>query len=156
MPVTYMAGFSNSLIMINKFLKVLISLLFSITAFGEEPGEWLIVNYWSEWCAPCRIEIPTLNELSEYLAASNVSIVGINFDEDPRDATLEIAEELGVIFPTLNKAEVKALALRPPDVMPTTYILAPNNEVAAKLVGMQSRDDILNELKRLHIEIQIN
>ena len=28
-------------------------------------GRWLIVNYWAEWCAPCRTEIPELNELYE-------------------------------------------------------------------------------------------
>ena len=27
-------------------------------------GGVAVVNYWSEWCAPCRIEIPMLNILS--------------------------------------------------------------------------------------------
>ena len=26
-------------------------------------GRWILINYWSEWCAPCRAEIPELNEL---------------------------------------------------------------------------------------------
>ena len=119
-------------------------------------ANWRIVNYWSEWCAPCRIEIPIFNALFNDLKASNVSIVGINFDEDPRDITLDIAEELGVEFPTLTIEEVEELALRPPDVMPTTYLLSPTNEVVAKLVGMQSREDILNQLAALGIAVQIN
>ena len=119
-------------------------------------ANWRIVNYWSEWCAPCRIEIPMFNALFNDLKASNVSIVGINFDEDPRDITLDIAEELGVEFPTLTIEEVEELALRPPDVMPTTYLLSPTNEVVAKLVGMQSREDILNQLAALGITVQIN
>jgi|TARA_B110000438_G_scaffold18459_1_gene17118 thiol-disulfide isomerase/thioredoxin len=119
-------------------------------------ANWRIVNYWSEWCAPCRIEIPMFNALFNDLKASNVSIVGINFDEDPRDITLDIAEELGVEFPTLTIEEVEELALRPPDVMPTTYLLSPTNEVVAKLVGMQSREDILNQLAALGIAVQIN
>ena len=119
-------------------------------------ANWRIVNYWSEWCAPCRIEIPMFNALFNDLKASNVSIVGINFDEDPRDITLDIAKELGVEFPTLTIEEVEELALRPPDVMPTTYLLSPTNEVVAKLVGMQSREDILNQLAALGIAVQIN
>ena len=25
---------------------------------------WLVINYWAEWCGPCRTEIPELNALS--------------------------------------------------------------------------------------------
>ena len=127
-----------------------------INSAVADEANWRIVNYWSEWCAPCRIEIPMFNGLFNDLKASNVSIVGINFDEDPRDITLDIAEELGVEFPTLTIEEVEELALRPPDVMPTTYLLSPTNEVVAKLVGMQSREDILNQLAALGITVQIN
>ena len=127
-----------------------------INSAVADEANWRIVNYWSEWCAPCRIEIPMFNALFNDLKASNVSIVGFNFDEDPRDITLDIAEELGVEFPTLTIEEVEELALRPPDVMPTTYLLSPTNEVAAKLIGTQSREDILNQLAALGITVQIN
>ena len=73
---------------------------FSLPAFSvdEAPGagKWRVVNYWSEWCAPCRIEIPMLNILSRELSAQGVAVVGVNFDEDPRTLTLEIAEELEI------------------------------------------------------------
>lgn len=127
-----------------------------ICAAEAEEANWRIVNYWSEWCAPCRVEIPMFNELSRELSSSKVSIVGVNFDEDPRDVTLEIAEELGIEFPTLTIEEVEGLALRPPDVMPTTYILTPANEVVAKLIGMQSREDILEQLSELGVSVQTN
>ena len=126
----------------------------SIYAAEAEEANWRIVNYWSEWCAPCRIEIPMFNGLSRELASSKVIIAGVNFDEDPRDVTLEIAEELGIEFPTLTIEEVGELNLRPPDVMPTTYILTPSNEVAAKLIGMQSREDILEHLSELGVVVQ--
>lgn len=82
---------------------------------------------------------------------SDISVVGINFDDDPRPVTLEIAAELGIEFQTLTSAEAAALTLRSPDVMPTTYILSPENEVLAKLIGMQSREDILTQLRDLGI-----
>lgn len=28
-------------------------------------GRWLVVNYWAEWCAPCREELPELNALDK-------------------------------------------------------------------------------------------
>ena len=139
--------------MLGKLTKIFLLVLLSVSIGNAEEGNWRIVNYWSEWCAPCRIEIPMFNSLSEELADKNISIVGVNFDEDPREITLEIAEELGVSFPTLTMAQVEELALRPPDVMPTTYILTPENKVVTKLIGMQKKEDILEELVKLGIEI---
>ena len=139
--------------MFGKLTKIFLLALLPVSIGNAEEGKWRIVNYWSEWCAPCRIEIPMFNSLSEELADKNISIVGVNFDEDPREITLQIAEELGVSFPTLTMAEVEELAMRPPDVMPTTYILTPENKVATKLIGMQKKEDILEELVKLGIEI---
>lgn len=86
------------------------------------------------------------NSLQERLKAGNIRIVGINFDDDPLEVTLEIAKEMGIEFPVLSQEEVERLGLRPPDVLPTTYILCPSGKVAAKLIGMQSEGDILKEL----------
>ena len=138
--------------------QLILAVLLPLSIYGAETEEanWRIVNYWSEWCAPCRIEIPMFNELSEQLSSSNVRIVGVNFDEDPREVTRDIADELGIEFPTLTLEQVEELDLRPPDIMPTTYILSPTNEVAAKLIGMQSKADILGQLMQLGLKVQSN
>ena len=141
-----------------KMFQLILAVLLPLSIYGAETEEanWRIVNYWSEWCAPCRIEIPMFNELSEQLSSSNLRIVGVNFDEDPREVTLDIADELGIEFPTLTLEQVEELDLRPPDIMPTTYILSPTNEVAAKLIGMQSKADILGQLMQLGLTVQSN
>ena len=118
-----------------------------LTAAETNDGNWRIVNYWSEWCAPCRVEIPIFNELSARLAKSNVMVVGVNFDEDPMELTLEIAAKMGIEFTVLSQEEVDLLALKLPDVLPTTYLLSPSNKVVAKLIGQQSEQDILDALR---------
>ena len=116
--------------------------------YGAEPGQekWKIINYWSEWCVPCRVEIPMLNELSKHLSSSNVIVLGVNFDDDPRETTLEIAEAMSIEFPVLTLEEIAQLKLRAPDVLPTTYILSPTNEVVAKLIGQQTHQDLMEQL----------
>ncbi len=112
---------------------------------------WKVVNYWSRTCAPCRVEIPELNVLYEELAASNVIVLGVNFDEDAREKTLKIAEFMGIKFPTLTQAKVEALQLKAPSVLPTTYILSPDNEVEARLIGAQDRNSIRDKLVELSV-----
>ena len=30
-------------------------------SFSKFEGQWLLLNFWATWCAPCREEIPELN-----------------------------------------------------------------------------------------------
>ena len=120
---------------------------------AEDAASWRVVNFWSEWCGPCRKEIPMLNALSRRLEPLGIRVVGVNFDDDPRAVTLEIAARLGIAFPTLTGDALVALNLRPPDAMPTTVILTPANEVAARLVGLQDEEAIMAQLARLGLPI---
>ena len=75
----------------------------------------------------------------------------MNFDEDNRERTVEIAEQMGITFPTLTTDQIEALNITPPAVLPTTYVLTSDNTVKAKLIGAQDRQMIFAKLAELGI-----
>lgn len=59
-------------------------------------SEPVLVDYWAEWCGPCKMIAPSLDELSTELAGK-VKIAKLNIDENP-----ELAAQFGVrSIPTL-------------------------------------------------------
>jgi thioredoxin 1 len=65
----------------------------SEATFGQEvlsANEPVLVDFWAEWCGPCRAIAPVLDELSSELEGK-VKIVKLNVDENP-----SIAAQYGV------------------------------------------------------------
>ncbi len=62
-------------------------------------GKALIINFWATWCAPCRREIPLLNQLAADHAAENFQVIGIAIDF--RDKVLEYEKEMSIGYPML-------------------------------------------------------
>ena len=55
-----------------------------------ESARPVLVDFWAEWCGPCRMVSPILDEISvEY--ADKISIVKVNVDNEPA-----LAEKYGI------------------------------------------------------------
>ena len=62
-------------------------------------GKSLVVNFWATWCAPCRREIPLLQQIARERADDGVEVVGIAVDF--RDKVLAYADEMQIDYPLL-------------------------------------------------------
>ena len=84
----------------------------------------VLVDFWAEWCGPCKMIAPVLDELAaEY--DGRVKIGKVNIDEDQ-----SLASKYGVrAIPTL--------------------LIFKNGEVAEQIVGMRSKRDLKTSLDKV-------
>ncbi|WP_298825864.1 TlpA disulfide reductase family protein [uncultured Piscinibacter sp.] len=88
----------------------------------EQRGQVVMVNFWATWCGPCKIEMPHLNRLYEKYRSSGFVLMGVNIDDDPRNA-VATATKLGVTFPVLLDGDKRVSRLYDLSTMPTTLII---------------------------------
>jgi len=111
-------------------------------------GKWLVINYWAIWCAPCRREIPELNQLAQQLAG-DTEVFAVNFDGKQGQVLAEEAAELGIAFTVLAQDPAARFNLPRSAALPVTYLIDPAGKLQKTLLGEQTATGIREQLKSL-------
>ena len=101
-------------------------------------GQWLLVNYWAEWCKPCLEEIPELGAFAGKHAGT-ARVVLVNFDGVSGEALAQQAAALG-IEPALllDRDPAQELGLARPQALPSTFVIDPSGAQGPVLLGPQT------------------
>ncbi len=112
-------------------------------------GQWLVINYWAEWCGPCRTEIPELNTLAEQLKGRPVSVLGVNFDGLQGEELSRVSEALGIRFTVLAQDPAMRFKLPRSEALPVTYIVDAQGQLRERLLGEQTSAGLSKRLSEL-------
>lgn len=105
--------------------------------FADWRGQWVLINYWAEWCKPCIEEIPHLNRFHDE-HVGQARLFGVNFDGGPVDRQSQQAKALDIRFPVLLEDPAVTLGWQRPEALPTTIVIDPEGRVRAQLRGPQT------------------
>lgn len=99
-------------------------------------GKVVLLNLWATWCAPCRKEMPHLNELQQKLGGDQFEVVALSVDrgsdKKPKDFLAEVgASALKFYHDPSAKAGFSFMAIG----MPTTLLFDREGREIGRLVG---------------------
>jgi cytochrome c biogenesis protein CcmG, thiol:disulfide interchange protein DsbE len=72
-------------------------------SLADYKGSVVLVNVWATWCAPCRIEMPSLEKLYREFGPKGLKIIGVNTHDEASDSTVRaFANGYGLTFDILR------------------------------------------------------
>lgn len=101
-------------------------------SLSDYKGRPVIMNLWATWCAPCRIEMPALQDAVERYEDEGLAILALNQAESAEVAGQYFYDEMGLTFtPLLDENSSVAASYGGMNVLPTTYFIDQEGEVSA-------------------------
>jgi thiol-disulfide isomerase/thioredoxin len=102
----------------------------------EFKGKYVVLNFWATWCAPCRKEMPMLDDLQAELGGDDFVVVLIAAGRNPKPAVRKFFEEANIVnLPTLRDPTQQYTNLMGVFGLPITVILNPEGLEIARMRG---------------------
>ena len=116
----------------------------SNTNLNKLDGNWIVINYWADWCAPCIKEIPELNEFAD--DNKDIFVFTFNFDQLDQEDLEPIAKKFDIQVPSLITHPRDIWGIQTPPAVPATFFINPNGELVLSLFRPQTKDALNNIL----------
>jgi len=108
-----------------------------VISLAEFKGKPVILNFWATWCAPCRDEMPLLQQLHDQKAKEGLVVIGINSGETGRIIDRYV-DQLSLTFTVVTDREKEATNAYGIVGLPTTFFIDREGVVRSVRVGAYS------------------
>ena len=134
-------------LIINKKLKKYENLTFLDTKkrqinINDYQGNLIILNFWATWCAPCKEEMPSLDQLQKNKNLENLKIFPINVGQETVEKVTKFFKDLNIqnldLYFDSPVTLAKKVGLRG---IPTTVLLNKEGLEFARIVGSINFED---------------
>ena len=101
-------------------------------------GQVVVLNFWATWCAPCRVEMPSFENLYRRYRSEGMTVLAVTIDRNAKPQINSFIDEYGLSFPVLLDSKGKVERLYPSMTVPFTYVIDRNGRIVARVDGAKN------------------
>jgi peroxiredoxin len=119
-----------------------------LVQLSEVAGHPVLINFWATWCAPCRLEMPAIQDRFESYRNEGFEVIAVNFDESSEQVHA-FADELGLTFSLLLDPGGKIQRAYKIRGYPTSFFVDSSGIIRVLHIGVMTEkqlDDYLAEI----------
>jgi len=114
-------------------------------------GHPVLINFWATWCAPCRIEMPHIQDRFERYADQGFVVLAVDFDE-PAGQVEAFRDELGLTFDILLDPGADVQELYRNRSYPTTFFVDEQGVIQVQHIGVMTEGQLDLNLATIGLE----
>jgi len=107
----------------------------SVSLRARYAGNVTLVNIWATWCIPCRLEMPTMEQVYDSLAPQGFKIAAVSVDEGPPEEVLAFAQDLKLSFDILQDRRQRIQQLYQTSKVPESFLLNRDGIIVKRIIG---------------------
>jgi cytochrome c biogenesis protein CcmG/thiol:disulfide interchange protein DsbE len=112
-------------------------------------GKVVLLDFFSTWCGPCKIEIPWFMEFERKHKDKGFSVLGVSMDDEGWEVVKPFLADLGVNYRVVIGNDSTAQLYGGVDALPTTFLIDRTGKIAAVHIGLASKKDFENGVEQL-------
>lgn len=104
-------------------------------------GKTIFLNVWATWCAPCRVEMPSIQKLYDQVDHDKIVFIMLSIDHnDSYNKVTRFVQENKYTFPVyLPSGDLPSLLQV--SSIPVTFVIDPNGKIVSKEIGAANYDN---------------
>lgn len=107
-----------------------------VRTLDDYKGKVVVLNIWATWCAPCKVEMPSFEQLHRLMAGTDLRIVAVSIDDAVgADSVRAYARDLGLTFEILLDSTHAIDRDYQVTGYPETFVIARDGTIRKKWIG---------------------
>jgi len=102
-------------------------------------GDVVLINIWATWCQPCRVEMPSIEQLYRDLAPKGLKVIAVSADDPGTEKQIrDFVKQYGLTFEILHDPkgqEGEVSKLYETTGYPETVIVGRDGIIRKRLIG---------------------
>ena len=93
-------------------------------------GKYVLVDFWSPWCGPCRREMPNIKQVYDKYKGKDFNVLSIAvWERQPVEVTIETAAKLNMTWDQINNAQSIPTEIYGIEGIPHVMLIGPDGTI---------------------------